>query len=197
MFVGNHPKFFSRLVYRKVGVELGTAAEGHFDGVGIMTISFPQYKNCLFLLYPSFLSTTDKCCTISNGALMKFSGFKRVLIDTNQQLDLTLQDNRTLSLPFITKDCIDYIKIHIHISSKGTNNVRNAKQRRLSYRHMSLQPVSITNKNIAGTVLFSYWLLTVQPQIKSNTSADDRQRLHYRTWTTMQTSTTPRKMSHM
>jgi hypothetical protein len=83
---------------------------------------------------------------------MKFSGFKRVLIDTNQQLDLTLQD------PFITKDCIDYIKIHIHISSKGTNNVRNAKQRRLSYRHMSLQPVSITNKNIAGTVLFSYWL---------------------------------------
>ncbi len=129
MFVGNHPKFFSRLVYRKVGVELGTAAEGHFDGVGIMTISFPQYKNCLFLLYPSFLSTTDKCCTISNGALMKFSGFKRVLIDTNQQLDLTLQDNRTLSLPLITKDCIDYIKIHIHISSKGTNNVRNAKQR--------------------------------------------------------------------
>ncbi len=163
-----------------------------------MTISFPQYKNCLFLLYPSFLSTTDKCCTISNGALMKFSGFKRVLIDTNQQLDLTLQDNRTLSLPFITENCIDYIKIHISYFIKGD------KQRTKCKTTTTLIQTYVTSTSFDHqqehrwySTLLILATFTVQPQINSNTPANDRQRLHYRTWTTMQTSTAPRKMSHM
>jgi hypothetical protein len=150
MFVGNHSKYFSRLIQKWIGVELGTAAQGYFEGVGIMTVSIPTHPNCRFILYPAFLSTTDNFCTISNGALWKYTGFKRVLIDTHKQLVLTLQDDQEFTIPFIIQDQIDFIKLHIHIPSKSAM--------KYSYQHMSLQPVSITNKSITGIVLFSWWL---------------------------------------
>lgn len=151
MFVGNQAKYFSRLIRKKIGVELGTAAQGYFEGVGIMVVSIPDHPESLFLLYPTFLSTTDNCCTISNGALQKYSGFKRVLIDTHNNLEVTLKDGRHFAIPFIVQDSIDFIKLHIHTPTKAT-------KQRLSCKHMSLQPVSITNKILPGTVLYSWWL---------------------------------------
>ena len=151
MFVGNQSKFFSRLIRKRIGVELGTAAQGYFEGVGVMTVSIPNHPKHLFLLYPAFLSTTDKCCTISNGALKKYTGFSKVLIETHKQMELTLHDGSSFILPFSVHDDIDFITLHIHSSSKSKNS-------KASYKHMSLQPVSITNKKIAGTTLFSFWL---------------------------------------
>ena len=151
MFVGNQPKYFSCLIRKKIGVELGTAAQGYFEGVGIMTVSIPNHPESIFLLYPTFLSTTDSCCTISNGACKKYSGFKRVLIDTHNKLELALHDDREFTIPFIIHDQIDFINLHIHIPTK-------ASKKRLLYRHMSLQPASISNKSLPGTILYSWWL---------------------------------------
>ena len=50
MFVGNRSKYFSRLIKKRIGVELGTAAQGHFEGVGVITVSDPQLPDCLILL---------------------------------------------------------------------------------------------------------------------------------------------------
>jgi len=154
MFVGNQAKYFSRLIRKRIGVELGTAAQGYFEGVGIMIVSIPDRPESLFLLYPAFLSTTDNCCTISNGALKKYAGFERVLIDTHSKLEVTLKDGRDFAIPFIVQDNIDFIKLHIHIPTKAT-------KQRLQCKHMSLQPVSITNKTLPGTVLYSWWIPTL------------------------------------
>lgn len=152
MFVGNQEsKYFSRLIHKKVGVELGIGAQGYFEGVGIMTVSAPELPNCLILLYPTFYAPNDPYCTVSNGALKKFAGFRSVLIDTHDHLDLTLQDGRQIAIPFITKDSIDFIQLHITVPTKKT-------RQKLSHRTMSLQPVSITNKKLPGTTLFSMWL---------------------------------------
>jgi len=151
MFVGNQSKYFSRLIHKRVGVELGIGAQGYFEGVGIMTVSAPELPNCLILLYPTFYAPNDPYCTVSNGALKKFAGFRSVLIDTHDHLDLTLQDGRQIAIPFITKDSIDFIQLHITVPTKKT-------RQKLSHRTMSLQPVSITNKKLPGTTLFSMWL---------------------------------------
>ena len=147
--VGNHPKYFSRLKYRKIPVELGTAVVGQFEGIGIITVSIPEVKDSLFLLYPAYLSTTDTCCTISNGALLKYSNFKSVLLDTHKSMSFTLHNNRRFTVPFHTKDNIDYIPLHIHIPSRKKAPI---------YRHMSMQPASLTNKKVTSTQLFTYWL---------------------------------------
>lgn len=114
MHVGNHEKYFSRLKYKKIPVELGTAAQGHFEGVGVMVVSLPQVQDSVFLLYPAYLSTTDTCCTISNGALYKYSGFTSVMIDTHKHMSLTFRDNRQFTIPLHVQDQIDYIS---HITS--------------------------------------------------------------------------------
>jgi hypothetical protein len=51
MFVSNQKHHFSRLVMKKVDVELGTATQGYFEGVGVIVVSIPQHENELFLLY--------------------------------------------------------------------------------------------------------------------------------------------------
>lgn len=69
MFVGNQKQHFSRLIMKKIGVELGTSSQGYFEGVGVIAVSFPTYKDEIFFLYPTYYSSTDKYNTISTGAL--------------------------------------------------------------------------------------------------------------------------------
>jgi hypothetical protein len=54
MFVGNREQYFSRLTMKQAGVELGTATQGYFQGVGIITVSIPNQENEIFFLYPAF-----------------------------------------------------------------------------------------------------------------------------------------------
>jgi hypothetical protein len=89
MFVSNQKHHFSRLVMKKVDVELGTATQGYFEGVGVVVVSIPQHENELFLLYPTFYSSTDKYSTISTGALKSNTGFKSVVLKAHEQLELT------------------------------------------------------------------------------------------------------------
>lgn len=151
MFVANRKELFSRLIMKRIGVELGTGAEGHFEGVGIVLASCPDIPNSLMLLYPTFYAPNDSTCTITNGGLKKYAGFEKVLIDTHVQMTLIRNSGQTYSIPFITEHSIDYIKLDVRIPTRQSRS-------RLNYRHMSLQPASITSKPLRGTVLQSMWL---------------------------------------
>jgi len=64
-------------------------------------------------------------------------------------MSFTMHDNRQFTIPFHTKDQIDYISLHIHTPSR---------KKMPTYRHMSLQPASLTSKKVTSTQLFTYWL---------------------------------------
>ena len=82
MFVANRLKYFSKLFRRKIGSELGTGVNSHFEGIGIDVVSSTEYPNKLIALYPTFFAPRDSTCTISNGALQRCAGFQQVVIDT-------------------------------------------------------------------------------------------------------------------
>jgi hypothetical protein len=86
IFVGNQRRCFPRLDLN---------LKGSFDGVGVMAVSIPSYDDKIFLLYPSYYSTTDPRRTVSNGALIMYAGFQRVLVDTFKNLVLiVLNENK-------------------------------------------------------------------------------------------------------
>jgi hypothetical protein len=156
MFVGNKKDHFARLVMKKVGVELGTSSQGYFEGVGVMIVSIPRYNNELFLLYPTFYSSTDKYCTISTGALKSSAGFQSVLLDAHKQLELVSKENKSFILPCTVSDDIDFVTLHIHqlhpsSSSSSSSSVQKSTSKKFKkpfYHHMSLQPASITNRSV-------------------------------------------------
>ena len=82
MFVAHKKKYLHRFKKRKIAVQLAIETRGEFEGVGIMLASSPKAPGFLFMCYPTFLASRDTCCTVTNGAFMKYSGFKRVIIDT-------------------------------------------------------------------------------------------------------------------
>ena len=154
MFVGNHTRHFARLVMQKVGVELGTSSQGHFDGVGVIPISLPGYPHRLFFLYPAFYSSTDQFCTLSTGALRSNLGFTQVLHDAHKRLTLISSDTSHFSLPCSVRDDIDFVTLNVlHLPTDSRHS-----HPKLRYNHMSLQPASIHHKSVVGTTLFSAWL---------------------------------------
>ena len=142
---------------KRVGVELGTATQGYFQGVGIIAVSIPNHENEIFFLYPAFFSSTDKYNTASTGALVSSAGFKNVVLDTHQQLELTSKEGKCFTLPCTVIDDIDFVKFHIHILHKQSTQ-KSKRRKQHQYRLMSLQPVSLTNKSVVGTSLFTGWL---------------------------------------
>ena len=111
MFVAHKRKYLHRFVRKKIAVELAIGVKGHFDGVGIMLASSPNAPGFMFMCYPTFLATNDKCCTVTNGAFMKFAKFKRVLLDTWRVAHFLHHSGTKFSLPFTTVNSIDYITL--------------------------------------------------------------------------------------
>ena len=115
MIVGNQKSQFSRLTLKRIGVELGTAAQGHFEGVGIIIVSIPENPTEVILLYPSYYSPTDKCPTISTGVLKSTTYFTDVIHHANNKLVLLPSSNSTpLRLPCTVIDGIDFISLCFH-----------------------------------------------------------------------------------
>lgn len=109
MFVGNRKKYFSRLIRRKIGVELGAGVKFYFEGVGAMMVSSPSHPDKIIVLYPSFYAPKDSTCTVSNGALCKCAGFDRVIIDTAREVRLIHRNGSRIILPTVHRSSIDYI----------------------------------------------------------------------------------------
>eukprot|EP00956_Cyclotella_meneghiniana_P013461 scaffold19493_cov42-Cyclotella_meneghiniana.AAC.2 len=169
MIVGNQKFQFSRLTLKRIGVELGTAAQGHFEAVGIIIVSIPENPTEVILLYPSYYSPTDKCPTISTGVLKSSTYFTDVIHHANNKLVLLPSSNSTpLSLPCTVIDGIDFISLRFHTihnsssQQKCNNNSIKPKIAKSSvnnpsrqFRFKSLQPLSISDKQLPGTTLFS------------------------------------------
>eukprot|EP00956_Cyclotella_meneghiniana_P026795 scaffold58758_cov43-Cyclotella_meneghiniana.AAC.2 len=164
MFVGNHKSMFSRLILKKIGVELGTAAQGHFEGVGIIVVSVPDNDNEVILLYPAYFSPTDKYPTISTGAIRASTKFSNVIHHASKHLCLVSPSNR-FTLPCTVIDGIDFIHLNLHkFHNSYHKSVKKIKLKSPSqspsrskhqFRFTSLQPISLTNKHLPGTTLFS------------------------------------------
>ena len=142
---------------KRVGVELGTSSQGYFEGVGVIAVSIPGYKNDIFFLYPAFYSSTDKYSTISTGALKSNTGFKSVVLDAHQQLELTSKEGNSFKLPCTVIEDIDFVHFIIHIIHKQASKPSRPSKKH-SFRLMSLKPILITNKSIVKTSLFTGWL---------------------------------------
>jgi hypothetical protein len=69
MFVGNQKQHFSHLIMKKIGVELGTSSQGYFEGVGVIAVSFPTYRDEIFFLYPVYYSSNllYRCSQVKYG----------------------------------------------------------------------------------------------------------------------------------
>jgi hypothetical protein len=129
MFVGNQKQHFSRLMIKRVGVELGTSSQGYFEGAEVIAVSIPGYKNDIFFLYPTFYSSTDKYSTISTGALKSNTGFKSVVLDAHQQLELTSKEGNSFKLPCTVIDDINFIHLNTHIIHKQASKPSNSSKK--------------------------------------------------------------------
>ena len=158
MFVSHQRKYLHRFKRQRVGVDLAIGTAGHFDGVGIMILSHPDAPNFLFLCYPTFLAPKDTCCTVTNGAFLKYSGFSRVLIDTWHSAHFEHKSGVKFSLPLTTKNAIDYISFNVHTTSPA---YRRAEKQCLEYRSLALQPVGVDHPSVRGTWAHS-WALHIR-----------------------------------
>ena len=55
IFVTNKTKYFTKLIQKKIGVELGSGANSHVDGIRIVGVSSTYYTSQLIALYPTCL----------------------------------------------------------------------------------------------------------------------------------------------
>ena len=128
-------------------VQLAIKTKGEFEGVGIMIASSPEAPGFLFLCYPTFLASRDTCCTITNGVFMKYSGFKRVFIDTWRVSHLHHLSRIKFSIPLFPKNTIAYMKFNIHTVRNSANS-----HNRLTYTALSLQLIATTHPIMGGAV---------------------------------------------
>ena len=97
MIVGNQKSQFSRLTLKRIGVELGTAAQGRYVGVRLIIVSISENASEVDILYPSYYSPTDKCPTISTGVLKSTTYFTDVIHHANNKLVLLPSSNSAKS----------------------------------------------------------------------------------------------------
>ena len=147
MFVAHKKKYLYRFKKRKIAVQLAIETRGEFEGVGIMLASSSQAPGFLFMCYPTFLASRDTCCTVTNGAFMKYSGFDRVIIDTWREAHFNHTSGIKFTLPLFPKNTIDYLKLKIHVVKKEAQS-----HNRLTFNALSLHPLVSTHPIMRGTV---------------------------------------------
>jgi hypothetical protein len=78
---------------------------------------------------------------------MKYSGFKRVIIDTWREAHFHHTPGTQFSLPLFTKNTIDYLKIDIHSVKHSFDS-----QNWIVFKALSLHPIASTDPVMRGTV---------------------------------------------
>ena len=147
MFMAHKKKYLHRFKKRKITVQLAIKTKGEFEGVGIMIASSPKAPGFLFLYYPTFLASRDTCCTVTNGAFMKYSGFKRIMIDTWRAAHFEHSSGIKFSLPLTPNNSIHYLSLNIHAV-----DLPQKSQNWWSFKALVLQPIATTHPTMCGTV---------------------------------------------
>ena len=172
-------KYLHRFKRIKIGVDLAIGHTGSFGGYGIMLLSTPVAPNFLFACYPTFLAPRDTCCTVSNGAFLKYAGFTKVLLDTWCEAHFEHKSGAKFTLPLVPNNLIDYISFDVLSSCQATAEVREQQSRSAAGRD---QPSDSTR--VVGSIMgppYSLW-----PSFPGHSSADDRRWLDFGPWDTQE-----------
>ena len=149
-------KYLHRFKCIKIGVDLAIGHAGSFDGYGIMLLSTPEAPNFLFACYPTFLAPRDTCCTVSNGAFLKYDGFTKVLLDTWCEAHFEHKSGAKFTLPLVPNNLIDYISFDVHTTMAVSRHAE--QQQKLENNSLALQPVAINHPAVRGSWVQSWAL---------------------------------------
>ena len=108
------PSTFIKLFIRKINCQLGLGNSSSFEGVGVQIISIPGYPNTFIILSPVYYSPQDDAPTLSTGALKKTKLFKDIIEHRHSKLVLVDNNDKTISIPTVTKNLIDYVNLRVH-----------------------------------------------------------------------------------
>ena len=78
---------------------------------------------------------------------MKYSGFKRIMIDTWRAAHFEHSSGIKFSLPLTPKNSIDYLSLNIHAVESPQKS-----QNWWSFKALALQPIATTHPTMCGTV---------------------------------------------
>ena len=112
--MGIHKRDFISLFIKEIKVTLGLGHKSSFKGVGVQVISFPAYPNTYIILSPVFYSPQDDHPTLSTGALLASGLFERILEDRHKKLILLSKNGKSMEVPVVEKDLVDYVYLHVH-----------------------------------------------------------------------------------
>ena len=112
-----------------------------------MITSSPKAPGFLFLSHPTFLASCDTCCTVTNDAFMKYSGFKQIMIDTWCVVHFKHSLGINFLLPLTPKNSTDYLSLNIHAVEWSEK-----PQNWWSFKALALQQIVTTHSSMCDTV---------------------------------------------
>ena len=108
----NEEYYFIVLYKKEINCTLACGEKSRFQGVGIAIAELSKGNYCI--LAPAYLSTKDDVCTISPGALKRYSKCKQATHEPLEYLSITTSSNQTIKIKSQTAAGLDYIKLPIH-----------------------------------------------------------------------------------
>jgi hypothetical protein len=110
--VFNEECYFVVLYRKEIKCSLANGEKSQFQGVGIAVGEISPGN--FVLLAPSYLSTKDDVCTISPGALKRYSKCKEATHEAFEYLKITTSNNRSVKMKVETAAGLDYVKLILH-----------------------------------------------------------------------------------
>ena len=109
--VFNDAKHFILLYKKTVKCTLACGEKTNFQGIGI---AIAEVDGVFIILAPSYLSTKDDVCTISPGALKRYSKCKKATHEALEYLEIVTNKNQKIRIKADQAAGLDYVKIKIH-----------------------------------------------------------------------------------
>ena len=126
------------LLYRKkIDCTLACGGKAQFQGIGIAIVELQP--DVFVTLAPCYLSEPDDVCTISPGALKRYSKCKEARHEALDYLIVTTSENVTTKLKLKTAAGLDYVQLLVHhykrpLTSKSERNPHLVVKPRLVFK---------------------------------------------------------------
>ena len=91
---------------------LACGEKSRFQGIGIAIVEVSH--GSFVILAPAYLSTKDDVCTISPGALKRYSKCSEASHEALEYLKITTSNKRTVMIKVETAAGLDYVKLKVH-----------------------------------------------------------------------------------
>ena len=108
----NEEKYFMLLYKREINCNLACGEKTKFQGVGIAIL---EVAPGIYLpIAPAYLSTKDTVCTISPGALKRYSGCTKATHEALSHLHILTAKKQSIIMKVKTAAGLDYVRTKIH-----------------------------------------------------------------------------------